>query len=72
MEDFDLAFTWEGLARAFALAGDLDQAREYYDLAVDPGKKIGDAEDRKIFMNDFQGGNWHKFSPKLVPIFPIG
>ena len=64
MEDFDLAFAQEALARAYVLAGDLDRAKEHYDLAADLGKKIEDAEDREIFMNDFQGGNWYRFSPE--------
>lgn len=63
MEDFDLAFAQEALARAYALAGDLDRAKEHYDLAADLGKKIEDPEDRKIFMKDLMGGDWHQFSP---------
>jgi len=62
LEDFDFAFAQECLARAYALADDLDRAKEHYDLAVDLGKRIEDPEDQKIFMNDFQGGNWHEFS----------
>jgi len=64
MEDFDFAFAQECLSRASALADDLDRAKEHYDLAVDLGKKIEDAEDQKIFMNDFQDWNWHQFSPE--------
>ncbi len=62
MEDFDLAFAREGLARAFALAGDLDQARENYDLAAELGKIIKDPEDQQVFMKDFNSGNWYELT----------
>ena len=62
MEDYDFAFAQECLARAYALADDLDRAKEHFDLAVDLGKKIEDPEDRELFTNDLQGGNWYQFS----------
>lgn len=64
MEDFDLAFAREGLARAYALAGDLDRAKEQYDLAAELGTEIEDPEDQEVFMKDFKGGDWHQFSPE--------
>jgi hypothetical protein len=58
MEDFDLAFAQEALARSYALAGDLDTAKKHRQLAEELGKVIQDPEDKKIFINDLQGGNW--------------
>jgi len=64
MNDFDLAFAREALARAFAQLGDLEKAQNQYNLALELGKKIEDQEDREIFMRDFKGGNWYHYSPR--------
>ena len=58
MNDFDLAFAQELLARAYALSGDLKEAEKQYKLAVDLGEKIQDPEDQKIFLGDLHGGDW--------------
>jgi hypothetical protein len=58
MEDFDLAYGFEGIARALALNGKTDEAQSFYDLAKADGAKIMDDEDRSIFLSDFEGGNW--------------
>ena len=58
MEDFDLAFTHEEMARALAMCGYEEEARRYIALAQEAGEKIVDAEDRQIFFDDFNGGNW--------------
>jgi tetratricopeptide (TPR) repeat protein len=60
MEDFDLAYAQESLARAYALAGMLDQAQRHRAEAERLGEQIEDAEDRKIFWGDFQGGDWYQ------------
>lgn len=62
MEDFDPAFAREGLARAYALAGDIEKAQEHYDLAAELGDEIADSEDRQVFLNDFESGNWYEVS----------
>jgi len=59
MQDFDRAYAFEGLARAQALAGDLEQAKKYHQLAGESGQAIADAEDRRIFQDDLRGGDWH-------------
>jgi hypothetical protein len=59
MEDFDIAFAHEGLARALALCGQADEAQKYIALAQKAGEAITDAEDRQIFFDSFNGGNWN-------------
>ncbi len=58
MEDFDIAFAYEGMARANALAGEQEQARSYHQLAEQAGQAIVDEEDRDIFFVELQGGEW--------------
>jgi hypothetical protein len=58
MQDFDLAYAFEGLARAQAMLGDHRMAKEFFDLAQQAGNAIVDEEDKSIFMGDFEGGNW--------------
>ena len=58
MEDFDLAFAQEGLARAYALNGDQEKARIHYQKAQELGNAIQDPEDKKIFKGDMNSGNW--------------
>jgi len=59
MEDFDIAYAFEGLARAYAMMGDQKMAEEFFDLARKAGSTIADEEDRSIFMGDFEGGEWY-------------
>jgi tetratricopeptide (TPR) repeat protein len=60
MEDFDLAYAEEIMARAYAMNGDLKNARDHYQMAVDLGNNIKDPDDKKIFFDDFQGGEWYQ------------
>lgn len=60
MEDFDLAYAQEGLARAYALAGDHEKALAHWKLAASLGDQIEDPEDKRIFLGDFRGGNWYQ------------
>lgn len=60
MEDFDLAYAQEGLARALALAGELDQARQHHAQAAALGEQIKDPEDQEYFWSDFRGGDWYQ------------
>ncbi len=59
MADFDVAFAYEGVARANAVAGNQDEALHYAQLAEKAGQAILDEEDRQIFLDDFYGGNWN-------------
>lgn len=58
MEDFDIAYAFEGIARAQAMLGDEKIARQFYELAQQAGNAIVDSEDRSIFRGDFHGGDW--------------
>lgn len=62
MKDFDLAYAQEGLARSYALAGDIEQAQTHWNQAAALGDQIADLEDKKIFLADFQGGDWYQLS----------
>jgi hypothetical protein len=59
MEDFDLPFAYESVARASALAGNAEEARQYLTLARQSGEKILDEEEQKIFFDELNGGDWH-------------
>lgn len=61
MKDFDIAYAFEGLARAHAIMGDEKMAEEFLYLAEQSGNGIADEEDRSIFMNDFDSGEWYGF-----------
>jgi hypothetical protein len=58
MVDFDLAFSQEALARAYALAGDQDLAREHLKAAEKLGQASQDKGDQKIFVGDLNSGDW--------------
>jgi len=59
MQDFDIAYSHEALARANALSDNLQEAIMYHHNAEASGQAIADEEDRKIFLADFNGGNWY-------------
>lgn len=59
MEDFDLAFAQESLARAYALVGDFMQADEHPTAAEKLGQAIKDAKDQEIFLGDLNSGDWY-------------
>ena len=59
MQDFDIAYAFEGLARAHAMLGDQKMAEEFLYLAEQAGSGIADEEDKSIFMGDFDGWEWY-------------
>ena len=50
--DFDLAFAYEALARASAVANLPDDAARYAELARQAGEQIAEQDDREIFFAD--------------------
>jgi hypothetical protein len=57
--DFDLAYAYEGMARAYASAGEKSESQEYIKLAKEAGEKIKNKEDKDIFFGDFEAGPWY-------------
>jgi hypothetical protein len=49
VEDWDLPFAYEALARAHGVAGDAGESRRYIELARESGESIADPEDREHF-----------------------
>jgi hypothetical protein len=52
--DFDLAFAYEALARASAVAGDEEDRDRYLQLAEEASEKIQKKEDREIVLSDLK------------------
>jgi DNA-binding transcriptional MerR regulator len=52
MDDFDLPFAYEALARASAVAGSSDDAKRYEQEARAAAERITDAEDRDLVLTD--------------------
>ena len=50
--DFDLAFAYEAMARAHAVAGQHDAVASYVQLARQAGRQIAQQEDRDVFLAD--------------------
>lgn len=49
--DFDLAFAYEALTRAHAVAGNAEARAHYLELAKSAGAQIKEADDRDIFFD---------------------
>ena len=52
VEDWDLAFAFEALARAHRVAGNEDEARRYEQLGREQAEVIADPEDRESLLRD--------------------
>ncbi|QST00587.1 hypothetical protein IMZ31_03155 [Pontibacillus sp. ALD_SL1] len=50
--DFDLAFAYEAMARAYKLAGQTEKKEEYKGLALNACEDIKNEPDRRIVMED--------------------
>ena len=59
LADFDFAFAYECMARVQALTGNQAEALKYRDMADKAGATIKDEEDRQIFFDDFNSGDWY-------------
>jgi len=59
MQDFDIAFAYECVARANAIAGNRQVATKYIELAEQAGQDIKDPDDRKVFFDNFNSGLWN-------------
>jgi len=52
--DWDLAFAYEALARAYAVAGDVERARELTDQALAAVEDIAEQDDRDLVIADLE------------------
>lgn len=59
MEEFDFAFAYEAIARAYAVNGDRAEALKFMTRAQAAGEAIQEPEDRETFFAEFNGGDWH-------------
>ena len=59
MEDFDFAFAYEAIARAYAVNGDKTEAKRFFQMAQKAGEAIKEKEDQDIFFTKLNGGEWN-------------
>lgn len=52
--DFDIAFAYEAMARAYAVAGIKTDCENYIKLAKEAGKQIKSKEDRDYFFSELE------------------
>ncbi len=53
--DFDIAFAYEAMARAYAIAGNNEaDFQKYFSLAKEAGNKIEKEEDKKYFFSELE------------------
>lgn len=52
--DFDIAFTYEAMARAHSVVGNKDKVTKYLELAKEAGVKIEKEDDKKYFMSELE------------------
>lgn len=62
LEDFDVAFAYECLARAHACAGNQAEARVFFAEARKAGEQIQDPENKQAFESELVGGDWFGLS----------
>lgn len=56
--DFDLAYAYEAMARAYAAAGDEGEYDKYMNLATEAGEKIAAEENKNLFFEDLRSEPW--------------
>lgn len=60
--DYDSAFALEAMARAHALLGNREDAIAFRNRAKQAGHAIKLEENRRIFLEELEGGNWHSLA----------
>ena len=58
INDWDIAFAYEAVARAYAALGDEANCKKYLKLAEKAGTEIKDKEDRKTFEEELKSPPW--------------
>jgi tetratricopeptide (TPR) repeat protein len=59
MEDFDFAFAYEAIARAYAVNGEKAEALKFLERAQKAGEAIHEQDDRDAFFAELNGGEWN-------------
>ena len=59
LADFDVAFAYDALARAYSAADDKESATTACSQAHEAAEKIADDGDKEFFQNWHAQGNWH-------------
>lgn len=54
IRDFDIAFAYEAMARAHAIAGNKTECEKYIKLAKETGEQIEKKEDREYFFSELE------------------
>ncbi|UCC18363.1 MAG: hypothetical protein JSV62_09625 [Promethearchaeota archaeon] len=57
--DFDLAFAYEAMARAFALLKNKKEFEKYLKLANEAGEEIKNKGDKEYFFEELNSGPWN-------------
>lgn len=68
--DFDLAFSYEAMARADAISGDTEQARSFTEQALAAAAGIAEDDDRELLLTDMEtipGPATVLVTPDLLP-----
>jgi len=52
--DFDLAYAYEAMARAYAVAGEKGEADKYMELAKEAGEQIEEKGDKNLLYSDLE------------------
>jgi hypothetical protein len=58
MQDFDIAYSCEAMARAHACNGNKEECLKYFNLAEEKGSLISDPEAKQYFISDLNSGPW--------------
>ncbi|MFW9922370.1 MAG: hypothetical protein ACFFDW_03675 [Candidatus Thorarchaeota archaeon] len=54
IEDFDIAFAYEAMARAHSTAGNIEEKEKYLTLAKSAGEKIKEKDDKNYFLSELE------------------
>ena len=66
LADWDVAFTYDALARAHAAAGDKEATAKACSQAQEAAEEIADNGDKEFFEKWHAAGNWHGLSKLIV------
>ena len=58
LKDFDLAYSYEALARANAALDNKNECVKYLEKAQETGSLISNEEDKKYFISDLESAPW--------------